>query len=199
VEAFPPAPLAPIAAPTALAGRDQASLQWRAMTDQYRLTWALFLSVLLHGLLLTLLPFIRRAHLEIPSPPPLLDVDVLPLPKAAPRAAVAKAPAPVAPPQQAAPAPPPVLIPERQIVSPPEVGEEKEPEKTHFLSDRNNTVKEEMVHRAEPAAGDPDAKPAPPPQEAKLPKAQHPRVRTYTSGGAPQARSTPAADRRSDP
>jgi len=141
------------------------------MTDQSRLTWALIVSVLLHGLLLTLLPFIRRAHIEIPSPPPLLDVDVVPLRKAAP---AAKVPAPPAPAQQAAPAqPPPVLIPERQIVSPPDAGEEKEPEKTHLLSDRNNTVKEEMVHKAEPAAGDPDAKPAPP-QEAKVPKVEHP-------------------------
>jgi len=148
------------------------------MTDQSRLTWALLISVLLHGLLLTLLPLIRRAHIEIPSPPPLLDVDVVPLRKAAPPPA-AKVPAPPAPApaQPAAPAqPPPVLIPERQIVSPPDAGEEKEPEKTHLLSDRNNTVKEEMVHKAEPAAGDPDAKPAPPPQEAKVPKAEHPAV-----------------------
>jgi hypothetical protein len=158
------------------------------MTDQYRLTWALFLSVLLHGLLLTLLPFIRRAHLEIPSPPPLLDVDVLPLPKAAPPARIAKAPAPAAPPQQAAAAaPPPVLIPERQIVSPPEVGEEKEPEKTRFLSDRNNTVKEEVVHRAEPAAGDPEAKPAPPPEEAKVGKAEQPAAPKPQSAPKPQA------------
>jgi hypothetical protein len=66
------------------------------------------------------------------------------------------------------------LIPERQIVSPPDAGEEKEPEKTHLLSDRNNTVKEEMVHKAEPAAGDPDAKAAPPPQEDKVPKVERP-------------------------
>lgn len=143
------------------------------MTDQSRLTWALIVSVLLHGLLLTLLPFIRRAHIEIPSPPPLLDVDVVPLPKAA--APAPKAPAPPAAPQPAAPAqqPPPVLVPERQLVSPPDAGEEKEPENARLLSDRNNTVKEETVHRAEPAAGDPDAKPAPPPQEQpKVAKAE---------------------------
>jgi hypothetical protein len=139
------------------------------MADQSRLTWALILSVLLHGLLLTLLPVIRRAHIEIPSPPPLLDVDVVPLPKSVPPLA-AKVPAPAAQ-QQTAPAqpPPPVLMPERQLVSPPDAGEEKEPEKTRFLSDRNNSVKEESVHRAEPAAGDPDAKPAPP-EEAKAAK-----------------------------
>lgn len=136
------------------------------MTDQSRLTWALILSVLLHGLLLTLLPFIRRAHIEIPTPPPLLDVDVVSLPKAAPPAAKAPAP-PAAPQQQAAAQPPPVLVPDRQLVSPPDAGEEKPPENARLLSDRDNTVKEEMVHRAEPAAGDPDAKPAPPPQEVK--------------------------------
>lgn len=139
------------------------------MTDQSRLTWALILSVLLHGLLLTLLPFIRRAHIEIPSPPPLLDVDVIPLPKAAPPH-VAKLPAPPAAPQAAPAQPPPVLVPERQLVSPPDAGEEKPPANARLLSDRDNTVKEEMVHRAEPAAGDPDAKPAPPPQEAKVAK-----------------------------
>jgi hypothetical protein len=139
------------------------------MTDQSRLTWALIVSVLLHGLLLTLLPLIRRAHIEIPSPPPLLDVDVVTFPKAAPPAAKVPAPAQqVAPVQQ----PPPVLVPERQLVSPPDSGEEKEPEKTRFLSDRNNSVKEEVVHRAEPAAGDPDAKPAPPPEEPKAAKAE---------------------------
>ncbi len=135
------------------------------MTDQSRLTWALIVSVLLHGLLLTLLPFIRRAHIEIPTPPPLLDVDVVSLPKAAPPAA--KAPAPAALQQQAAAQPPPVLVPDRQLVSPPDAGEEKPPENPRLLSDRDNTVKEETVHRAEPAAGDPDAKPAPPPQEVK--------------------------------
>ena len=157
------------------------------MTDQSRLTWALIVSVLLHGLLLTLLPFIRRAHIEIPSPPPLLDVDVVRLPKAVSPPA-AKVPAPPAPAQQAAPAqPPPVLIPERQIVSPPDAGEEKEPEKTRLLSDRNNTVKEEMVHRAEPAAGDPDAKPAPPPQEAKVAKAERPAARAQAASCAETA------------
>jgi hypothetical protein len=136
------------------------------MTDQSRLTTALILSVLLHGLLLSLVPLARRARIEIPSPPRLLDVDVLPLPKPPPPAAAA----PAAP----APAPPPVLIPERQIVSPPDAGEEKEPENARFLSDRNTTVKEEMVHRAEPAAGDPDSKAAAPPQHLKTEHAQAP-------------------------
>jgi hypothetical protein len=166
------------------------------MTDQSRLTWALILSVLLHGLLLTLLPFIRRAHLEIPSPPPLLDVDVVPLPKAAPPPPrVAKAPAPA---QPAAPAqPPPVLIPERQIVSPPDAGEEKEPANAHLLSDRNNTVKEETVHRAEPAAGNPDAKPAPPPEEAKIAKEQRPAAPKPQVAPKPQAVPRPQPARES--
>lgn len=143
------------------------------MTDQSRLTWALIVSVLLHGLLLTLLPIIRRAHIEIPTPPPLLDVDVVSLPKAAPPAAKAPAP-PAAPQQQAAAQPPPVLVPDRQLVSPPDAGEEKPPENARLLSDRDNTVKEEMIHRAEPAAGDPDAKPAPPPEEVKPAKPEAP-------------------------
>src|SRR5262245_23105947 len=114
------------------------------MSDQSRLTWALVLSLFLHGLLLSILPFIRRAHIEIPTPS-LLDVDVLPLPKP-------PAPAPAPPPVVAAPAPPApaIPVPKQQIVSPPDAGEEKEPENARLLSDRNNTVKQETVHRAEP-------------------------------------------------
>jgi hypothetical protein len=132
------------------------------MADQSRLTWALIVSVLLHGLLLSLLPILRRAHIEIPAPPPLLDVDVVPLPKV-------QAPPPPAAAAPAAPAvpAPPLVVPKQQIVSQPEEGEEKEPENARFLSDRNNTVKEEKVHHAEPAAGSPESKhEAPPKQEA---------------------------------
>jgi hypothetical protein len=134
------------------------------MSDQRRLSWALVLSVLLHGLLLSLLPLIRRVHLEFPQPAQLLDVDVLPLPKpAAPRPPLA------APPAQAAPAAPAVPLPKQQIVSPPDQGEEKEPENARFLSDRNNTVKEERIHRGEPAPGDPDSAHKAPPQPVAKP------------------------------
>lgn len=126
------------------------------MADQSRLTWALILSVLLHGLLLSLVPLVRRAHIEIPRPPALLDVDVLAVPKPQMRPPVAVPPAPAAP---------AIPVPERQIVSPPDAGEEKEPENARLLSDRDNTVKEEMVHRDEPAAGNPEAKREAPPQQ----------------------------------
>ena len=151
------------------------------MTDQSRLTWALVLSVLLHGLLLTLLPLARRAQLQI-STPPLVDVDLVSLPKPAARPAPA---APVAPAEPAQPAPPPVPVPKQQIVSPSEAGEEKEPANTRLLSDRNNTVKEESVHRGEPAEGSQAAKPQPAPPPPK-PAAAEPR---------PQVAHRPAAER----
>ncbi len=129
------------------------------MSDPSRLSWALVLSMLLHGLLLSLLPLIQRAHIEFPRPAELLDVDVLPLPKpAAPPPPLGAAPVPVAP------APPAIPLPKQQIVSPPDQGEEKEPENARFLSDRNNTVKEEQIHRGEPLPGDPDAVHKAPPQ-----------------------------------
>jgi hypothetical protein len=145
-----------------------------AMSDQSRLTWALVLSVLLHGFLLSVLPFIRRAHIEIPTPP-LLDVDVVSLPKQ-PAPAAVPAPA-VAAPAPPAPAPPAIPVPDRQIVSPPDAGEEKEPPNARLLSDRNNTVKEETIHRGEPAKGDPDAEPqAPPPAKAKAERPPPPKA-----------------------
>src|SRR5512140_3325391 len=113
-------------------------------TDQSRLTWALIVSVLLHGLLLTLLPLVRRAHLTVPEMPPTIDVDLAPMAKPPPRAAVR--PAVAAAPAPAVPAPPAIPVPKQHIVSPPNKGEEKEPPNPRFLSDRDNTVKEEMVH-----------------------------------------------------
>ena len=124
------------------------------MTDQSRLTWALIVSVLLHGLILSFLPLIRRAQLAIPQLPSTIDVDLAPLPKALPKLAGAPPPVAAAP----APAQPAVPIPKQQIVSPPDQGEEKEPANARFLSDRDNTVKEEMVHRGEPLPGNPEAK-----------------------------------------
>jgi hypothetical protein len=126
-------------------------------TDDSRLTWALILSVLLHGLILSLFPLARQARLAMPQAPRMIDVDLAALPKVVPP----KAPPPsqAAPaPGQAMPAPPAMPVPKQQIVSPPDQGEEKEPANTRFLSDRNNVVKEEMVHRGDPAAGDPEGK-----------------------------------------
>jgi hypothetical protein len=164
--------------------------------DQSRLAWALIVSVLLHGLLLSLLPFVRRAQLAIPQLPPTIDVDLASLPKVLPKAA----PPPVAP-APAAPAPPAIAIPKQQIVSPSDKGEEKEPANTRFLSDRNNTVKEEMVHRGEPAAGNPETKPAETKQkvEVKRPREEaRPEVErapaAESSGARPQVAALPKLD-----
>jgi hypothetical protein len=148
------------------------------MTDQSRLTWALIVSVLLHGLLLSLLPFVRRAQLTIPQLPPTIDVDLASLPKVL--AKVAPAPA--------APAPLAIALPKQQIVSPPDAGEEKEPANTRLLSDRSNTVKEEMVHRGEPLPGNPDAKQ---PAAERKQKAEAKRPREEVK---PQAARKPAAE-----
>ena len=160
------------------------------MTDQSRLTWALIVSVLLHGLLLSLLPFVRRAQLAIPQLPPTIDVDLAPLPKVLAKAAPA-------------PAAPAISIPKQQIVSPSDAGEEKEPADTRFLSDRNNTVKEQMVHRGEPAAGNPETKQQPaetkqkvevkrPGQEAKPQVARKPPAES--AGAGPQIAALPKLD-----
>ena len=118
------------------------------------MSWALALSLLLHLTLLALLPILRR--LELPNVvTPSIDVDLsqLPLPHAPQAAPAAKVPAQ---PAEAVPEtkPPPNLLPERQIVTPPDAGVEKAPDKTRLLSDRDNTVPEEMVRRGQPAPGE---------------------------------------------
>ncbi|MFI5366972.1 MAG: hypothetical protein ACHQ4J_15260 [Candidatus Binatia bacterium] len=160
------------------------------MTQESRLTWALALSVLLHALLLTLLPIMRRAQLTLPQPPALLDVDVLPMPrpKAAQPPPVAAAPAPAQPAPQ-------IPVPKNQIVSPPDAGEEKVPENARLLSDRNNTVKEETIKRGEPLPGDPDAHPKPPEQLAKLEKPHAaPRPVTEETHPKPKPAALPKLD-----
>jgi hypothetical protein len=125
--------------------------------DDSRLTWALILSVLLHGLILTLLPLAKQARLSLPQPPRMIDVDLAAIPKVVVPKAPPASQAPPAP-GQAVPPPPAIPVPKQQIVSPPDKGEEKEPANARFLSDRNNVVKEERVHRGDPAAGDPEGK-----------------------------------------
>ncbi len=179
----------------------------RAVTQESRLAWALALSILLHALLLTLLPFIRRAQLTLPKPPALLDVDVLPMPppKPAPppRVAPAPPPPPAPAPVQQAPVqpPPPIPQPNKQIVSPPDAGEEKPPENTRLLSDRDNTVKQEAVHRSdslhEPnttkhtaeAQAEAEAKAEPPPE----PKPQRKAPERPAPARVADARPRPAA------
>ncbi|MBI1818508.1 MAG: hypothetical protein HYR72_26285 [Deltaproteobacteria bacterium] len=153
------------------------------MSDQARLSWALGISLLVHLMLLALLPLLRRMELPVITPPSI-DVDLTQL---APRPPAAKAPASQAKPAPAAPdapapPPPPVLLPERQIVSPPDAGEERPPDKTRLLSDRDNTVKDEMLKRGQAAPGSgeaaaqheapPQDRPAPPPPPKPAAKAR---------------------------
>ncbi len=175
------------------------------MVDQSRLTWALILSLLLHGILLSLLTILRGAPLNFATPK-FVDVDVLPLP--APKPA-APPPPPAAPPApQAQPAPPaPKPIERPQIVSPPDAGEEKEPENTRLLSDRNNRVQQEQIKRGEPLPADPDAKPKPPQpvaEEKPAPPAPKPQAQAAAKPpGAPApkapARAAENAGRRAAP
>lgn len=80
-----------------------------------------------------------------PPPPPPADAQSPP-PDAA---------EPVEPPPEAEQAEPPpeleIPLPEQQIVSMPDAGEEKPPEDTRFLSDRDNTVEQQTVKQGEPA------------------------------------------------
>ncbi len=151
------------------------------MSDRARLTNALFVSLLVHALILALLPLWRSRNM-LPELPPLLDVDVVNLPPPPKAVAPRPAPAPAKPepaPQQPA-QPPPVLLPERQIVSPPDAGEEKPPPETRLLSDRDNTVTEQKVHRGEPAPG-----PAAPPRPQKAAgDTAHAEARTQSAGRA---------------
>ncbi|MFQ5666493.1 MAG: hypothetical protein ACE5I7_08680 [Candidatus Binatia bacterium] len=159
------------------------------MADQSRLTWALVLSVLLHGLVLSLFPIMRRSRLEFPKPPAFLDVDLVQLPRARP---VPAAPAP------AAPVLPPIPVPQQQIVSPPDAGEETEPQETRLLSDRNNTVKEERIHHGEPAAGNPETERQAPPHQrasAEAGRAQPaPKTRAEQSRAHTQLAALPKLD-----
>jgi hypothetical protein len=118
------------------------------VSERSRLSIALLISVLLHGLWLTAGSTAWRGRRLLPPVPEILDVDLVRLP------ALSKAkPAPAA-----KPAPPPVLLPKRQIVSPSDAGEEKPPQQTNLLSDRDNTVVKESVHQGNPSGDDPNAR-----------------------------------------
>jgi len=143
------------------------------MNDSLRLSSALLLSILLHAVAVTLLSGLAMLRQTSVTTPPLLDVDLVSLP------APARKPPPQPPPQLQQPALPPQPLPEeappeppiaepvkeppprslplpaQQIVSPSEAGENKAPEDTRFLSDRDTTVKEQSVRRGEPAPGPP--------------------------------------------
>jgi len=113
------------------------------MADDSRLTSALVLSMLLHLMLLALF----QARLLAPPDmiqAPLLDVDVVNLPPPPPPAPRAKVEPPTAPKE----APPPIAaLKESGIVPMPDAGEERASDNARFLSDRDNTVERETVHR----------------------------------------------------
>jgi hypothetical protein len=131
----------------------------------------LFFSLLLHLLLLLFLPLPQRDLLALPQEQ-LTAVELLPEPPAPPPI-VAKAKPPIEKPEvtekpavKEKPEPKPEERLPEQIVSPPEQTNEEVPEKTRFLSDRNNSTKKETV-----AAGTP--RPSPP-QKDKSPVKEKP-------------------------
>lgn len=117
------------------------------MPGDRRFATSLGASALLHLLVLSAL-FLYVTMPHRPAPVPTVDVDLSSLPLPAPPHA-APAPKQVAKAEPAPPAPPPVAVPRQQIVEPSDRGEEKEPPKTNLLSDRNNTVPEEIVRHGD--------------------------------------------------
>lgn len=118
------------------------------MTDSLRLTTALVASSLLHLLLAVLVTAWMMLTASTMTPPPTIEVDLAQLPAPKPAAAGAKPAA-----EPAASQPPPIPL-QRQIVALPDQGEEKSPESTRLLSDRDNRVKEQQVKPGEPGRSD---------------------------------------------
>lgn len=127
------------------------------------------LSVLLHALLLWMVAGWSVATPVSEEPPPDRVIVSLAPPRQPPPAPAMAPPPPagaqppppdaaaesVEPPPEAEQAEPPpeleIPLPEQQIVSMPDAGEEKPPDDTRFLSDRDNTVEQQTVKRGEPA------------------------------------------------
>ena len=136
-----------------------------------RLSNAFVLSLLLHAIAFLLLALSRQLGGVTHSPQRLLDVDLVNFPPPAPRVPAK----PQVVPKPAAEAAPQPALPKSQIVAPPDSGKAEPPKETRLLSDRDNTVEKEMVHRGEPEAGpaaapQPDRAP-PPPKQARVAKA----------------------------
>lgn len=139
---------------------------------------ALMLSIALHLLILVVL---RSAPVMQPelTAPSLLPVSLITEPRqeqapVPPPVAEAPAEAVPAPEIAALPEPPPepveakIPLPEQQIVSLPEAGVERPPVETRLLSDRDNTVEEQMVKRGVPQPGpDDDTDPRTDPAETE--------------------------------
>lgn len=130
------------------------------MTSRLRLAGALLVSITLHALLVAA---IRVWYAGAAPVPGRIEIDLASVPPPIP-APAGGAPAPpaesAAVPPPLEPEPPALTLPERQIVSPSEAGEEKAPSGARFLSDRDNTVREQSVRRGEPAKGE-DSPPQP--------------------------------------
>lgn len=150
-----------------------------------RRSGAFVASLCVHALVLLLLQSEQLPRMDLVAPRDLLPVSIVePKPKQAAPPPVQQAPPPPAPepipaapePEpaeaEAEPPPPPeekpkqaIPLPEQQIVSPPDAGEEiPPPPDTRLLSDRDNTVAEQMVRRGEPAQqeGEEAQEPEPP-------------------------------------
>jgi hypothetical protein len=161
-----------------------------------RLSNAFFVSLMLHAGVVALLGLSRQLGGTIPEVEPLLDVDLVSL--APPPMAVPRLPPP-APVPEAAPEPAPAItLPNAQIVVPPDAGKAEPPKETRLLSDRDNTVEQQMVRRGEPDAG-PDAPqaepveaPAGPAPPAKAPS--RPDTAMTKGGAPPQMAKVPGLD-----
>lgn len=142
----------------------QAILALGPQKQRDPLTVFLFVSFVLHLLLLLLLPAFQRSSFDDVPQEQLTEVQLLPEPSPVPPPTeIAKAtPPPAQPPvveekpkpqpEEKSPPPEPKAreqLPE-QIVSPPDQVNDQIPEKTRLLSDRNSTAKEETVARGFP-------------------------------------------------
>jgi len=164
------------------------------MHYRLRLASALLFSVALHALLLVLFAIWQAA---VALAPKLIEIDLTSLPLPAPAAAPAPPPQAPVEPRVEAESQPALTIPERQIVNPPEGGEERAPEQTRLLSDRDNRVPEQQVRRGEPAHGE-DSRPRPAAKPADKPPARREAAPAPAARGVGQApgagsRRAPAA------
>lgn len=119
-----------------------------------------------------------KPNLRLPSIEVDLDSISLAAKPAPPAAAPAPAPAPAAPPPDALPEP------RRQIVQPSDAGEEIAPQDTRLLSDRDNTVAEEIVRRGD-GGTDPDSR------DRRLSEAKAPKEKPAPAPPAPRAPAPP--------
>ncbi|MGE0821813.1 MAG: hypothetical protein AB7G75_34330 [Candidatus Binatia bacterium] len=172
----------------------------------------LFVSLLLHALLLLLFPTFYRPIAD-PSREQLTEVEILPPPlppkeiaKAEPPQLAPPPPAPVEKPkaeelpkplEKAQPKPPEPkpqeALPE-QIVTPPDQVNDQVPENTRLLSDRNSTAKEQTVAHGFPASAPQEKEREPKPEKAKN-EEKKPPVQTVKKQPTPQPPDTPTSKR----